>query len=269
MGAANGTFLVAMGVIAIFAVQLAPFDPLEGHYDAIRQSPSTDTYYLGTDDLGRDVLSRLIHGARISLLVGFSSVAFGDAIGLVWGIFSGYVGGRFDLLSQRVLDILMAFPALILAMLLMVAFGLGLHTVVIAIGITRTGPAARIIRGVTLSVKEASYVDAARSVGVPPWRIMTHHIAPQCVAPFLVVVTAHIGIAIVAEASLSFLGVGVPPPTASWGNMLGEAVTQRFKPPWWMAVLPGAAITLTVLMANLFGDALRDFLDPRLRGRVR
>jgi ABC-type dipeptide/oligopeptide/nickel transport system permease subunit len=258
-----------VGLVAIFAGQIAPFDPLEAHYTATRQSPFEAPYVLGTDDLGRDLLSRLIHGARVSLLVAFSSVVLGDFIGLVWGITSGYLGGRFDLISQRLLDVLMAFPGLILAMLLTVGLGAGLATVIIAIAITRVPPSTRIIRSVALSTKAMTYIEATRAIGSSPLRVMVFHVLPQCIAPFIVVVTVSIGIAILAEASLSFLGVGIPPPAPSWGNMLTGVVSGRFKPEWWLVVFPGATLTLTVLAANLFGDAVRDFFDPRLRGRIK
>ena len=258
--------LVLMIGVAIFADQVAPYDPLLGNYGAVRRPPSFDNL-LGTDDLGRDVLSRLIHGARISLLVAFTAVALGDACGFLWGLFSGYAGRNFDLLSQRFLEVFLAFPSLILATMFVIALGAGLPTVILAIAITRMPASTRVIRSVVLSVREMAYVDAARVSGATPWRIMFKHIAPQCVAPFLVVATANLGIAISTEAALSFLGVGVPPPAPSWGTMLGGA-SLKFNPLWWTAVFPGLAITLTVLAMNLAGDALRDLLDPKLRGRL-
>jgi peptide/nickel transport system permease protein len=167
------------------------------------------------------------------------------------------------MVSQRLVEVLMSFPTLILAMLLMVSLGAGLTTVVIAIGISQVPLATRITRSVVLATKETSYVEAARCVGAGPARIMAQHIALQCVAPLLVIATVNLGAAIFAEASLSFLGVGVPPPTPSWGNMLGGVLAQSFDPPWWLVIFPGVAIAATIMAANLFGDGLRDFLDPR------
>jgi len=264
LGAGCAVFLVLVVLVAILADQLAPYDPLQASYGAIRQPPSPE-HLLGTDHLGRDALSRLIHGARITLLVALSSVFIGDSVGFLWGLSSGYIGRRFDLISQRVLDVLLSFPTLILAMLMMVGLGAGLHTVIIAIAVTRVPLSTRLIRSVALSVREFAYVDAARAIGAPPLRIMLRHVAPQCVAPFLVIVSLNLGTAIFAEAALSFLGLGVPPPAPSWGNMLGGVLAEAFKPPWWMVLTPGVAITLTILSANLFGDALRDYLDPKLK----
>jgi len=264
LGAGCAVFLILVVFVAIFADQLAPYDPLQASYGAIRQPPSPD-HLLGTDHLGRDALSRLIHGARITLLVSMSSVLIGDSLGFLWGLVSGYLGRRFDMVSQRLLDVLLSFPTLILAMLMMIGLGSGLHTVIIAIAVTRVPLSTRVIRSVALSVREFAYVDAARAVGAPPLRVMLRHVAPQCVAPFLVIVSLNLGAAIFAEAALSFLGLGVPAPAPSWGNMLGGVLAEAFKPPWWMVLTPGVAITLTILCANLFGDALRDFLDPKLK----
>jgi peptide/nickel transport system permease protein len=254
-------------LVAIFAPALAPYDPQEADYGAIRQAP-TALHLLGTDDLGRDILSRIIFGARITLVVSLSSVLIGDLIGFLWGVSSGYLGRRFDLLSQRVLDVLMSFPTLILALLLLVAVGAGLTTVIIAIAITRIPGSTRVIRSVVLSIKETAYVEAARAVGVAPWRVMIRHIAPQCIAPLIVIATLNLGAAIFAESALSFLGLGIPPPAPSWGNMLGGVLAASFRPSWWLVVYPGLAITISIMAANLVGDALRDFLDPRLRSRL-
>jgi len=256
-------YLVGLGLVAIFAEQIAPSDPLVGNFRAIRQAPSL-AHLMGTDDGGRDVLSRIIFGARISLSVGFVSVAVGDLLGLAWGLASGYIGGRFDLGSQRLLEVLLSFPDLILGTMFMIVLGPGLGTLMVAIAVTRVPAATRIIRATTLSTKHRAYVDSARAVGASPVRIVVRHIAPQCLAPFLVVVSAHLGIAITTEAALSFLGIGVPPPAPSWGVMLA-GVSSQFNPLWWLAVFPGLAITTTVLAANLAGDALRDLLDPQLR----
>ncbi|CAN5646042.1 ABC transporter permease [soil metagenome] len=258
---------IVLILIAFFAPALAPYAPQEADYGAIRQAPSGQ-HLLGADDIGRDVLSRIIFGARITLLVSIVSVLIGDLIGFFWGVTSGYLGQRFDLISQRVLDVLMSFPALILALLLLVAIGAGLTTVIIAIAVTRIPSSARVIRSVVLSIKETAYVEAARAVGVKPWRIMLHHIAPQCIAPLIVIATLNLGGAIFAESALSFLGLGIPPPAPSWGNMLGGVLAASFRPSWWLVIFPGLAITISIMAANLLGDALRDFLDPRLRSRL-
>jgi peptide/nickel transport system permease protein len=254
-------------IVAIFAPWLAPYDPQVADYQAIRQAPSA-AHWLGTDDLGRDILSRIIFGARITLVVSIFSVLIGDLLGFLWGLVSGYLGGRFDLFSQRVLDVLMSFPTLILALLLLVVLGAGLTTVIIAIAVTRIPGSTRVIRSVVLSIKETAYVESALAVGVRPWRLMLRHIAPQCIAPLIIVATLNLGSAIFAEAALSFLGLGIPPPAPSWGNMLGGVLAASFRPSWWLVVFPGLAITLSIMAVNLVGDALRDFLDPKLRHRL-
>ena len=259
--------LLLIILTAIFAPVIAPYDPLAGDYTAIRQPP-TSAHPLGTDDIGRDVLSRIIYGARTSLIVGFGAVLIGDTIGLLTGILSGYIGGRTDLLSQRLLEVLLAFPGLILATLFVVALGTGLQTVIVAIAITRIPASNRVVRAVTLATKHLDFVEAARVSGAQPWRVMLAHIAPQTVAPFLVVVSLHLGISIIAEAALSFLGIGIPPPDPSWGTMIGGAISSQFNPPWWLAVFPGLAIAITVFSVNMVGDTLRDLLDPNLRGRT-
>ena len=169
---------------------------------------------------------------------------------------------------QRILEVLLAFPTLILAMLLLIGLGAGLRTVIIAIAVTRVPGTCRVVRSVVLSVREYQFVDAARALGASPWRIMRRHVAPQCLAPWLVLVTVNLGTAIFAEAALSFLGIGIQPPAPSWGNMLGGVLAEAFKPPWWLVIFPGMAITLTVLCCNLLGDSLRDLLDPRIRKRL-
>ncbi|MCB9148631.1 MAG: ABC transporter permease [Caldilineaceae bacterium] len=223
---------------------------------------------MGTDNLGRDVLSRLIHGARISLFVALVSTVLSKIVGLAWGILTGYLGRSFDLLSQRVIDVLLAFPGIILAMLLLSALGGGLGTVITAITLLGVAGTVRVIRSVVLSVKEMTYVEAARAVGVPDVRIMARHVAPQCIAPLLVLFSASLGGAIFAEAALSFLGLGIPQPAPSWGNMLGGILANQFRPEWWLVIFPGVAITITVLAFNLVGDALRDYLDPKIGERL-
>jgi len=253
-------------LLAIFAPLIAPYDPTLNQYSKLVQEPSAE-HIMGTDKLGRDVYSRLLYGTRVSLFVAFTAVFLGEALGFLFGVATAYVGGRFDLVSQRLVDVVMSFPTLILAMLLMAGLSAGITTIIIAIAVTRIPGSSRIIRSAALSVKGLNYVEAARVVGASHWRIMLRHIAPQCVAPLLVVFSLNLGAAIFAEAALSYLGVGVPPPTPSLGNMLGEQNAQSFKPPWWLVVYPGLAITVIILAANLVGDGLRDYLDPRLKGR--
>lgn len=267
VGAISLALLLFVLFVAAFADQLAPRDPLTTSLTIARRPPSLQNW-LGTDNLGRDVLSRLIHGTRVTMTVVLISVALGDTIGFLWGLTSGYLGNRFDLLSQRLLDILMAFPALILAMLLLTGLGAGLHTVIVAIAVTRVPLTTRVIRSVTLSVKEQVYVTAAQSVGATSLRIMARHVAPQCVAPLLVILSFNLGTAIFAEAALNFLGVGLPPPAPTWGSMLGGVLAETFRPQWWLLLFPGLAITLTITATNLLGDALRDFLDPHLKRQM-
>jgi peptide/nickel transport system permease protein len=264
LGAAALACLLVIGCVALAAPAIAPYNPVTNNY-ALAQQPPSATHLLGTDNLGRDVLSRIMYGLRVSLLVSVCSVALAVSIGLVWAVTSGYAGGAYDMASQRVVEVLTAFPTLILAMLLSVGLGPGLGTVIIAVGVTQIPLAMRVTRSVVLSHKNAQFVEAARCVGASPTRIMLRQVAPQCLAPVLVVATLNLGTAVFAEAALSFLGVGVPPPTASLGNMLGGVLAQSFRPPWWLVVFPGAMIALTVLAANLLGDGVRDYLDPRIR----
>lgn len=266
-GVGAAVFLALVVVVGALAPLIAPYDPLANSFSEVRQPPNWK-HLLGTDHLGRDTLSRIIHGTRVTMIVAVTSVLIGEAIAFVWGITTAYVGGRFDLVSQRVIEVLLSFPGLILALLLMVSMGAGLQTVIVAIAITRVPGTTRIIRSVALALRELAYVEAARALGTPTWRIMLRHLAPQCIAPMLVLISLNLGNAIFTEAGLSFLGVGIPPPNPSWGNMLGGVLAEQFRPSWWLVVFPGLAITLTVMATNLLGDALRDFLDPRLRGVV-
>ena len=265
IGAVSVLIWIFIILVAIFAEQIAPHDPLEPTY--LEEGPTAE-HLLGTDRLGRDVLSRIIFGTRITLIVAVTAVVLGDSLGFIWGLASGYLGQRFDLVSQRLVDILMSFPGLILALLLLVVLGAGLTTVIVAIAVTRIPSATRITRSVVLTVKETSYIEAARCIGVPTRGIMLKHVAPQCIAPILIVATLHLGAAIFSESALSFLGMGIPPPAPSWGNMLGGVLAAAFRPPWWLVIFPGLAITLAILSANLIGDALRDYLDPKLRHRI-
>ncbi|MFC1935508.1 ABC transporter permease [Chloroflexota bacterium] len=264
----GGVSLVALIIIvfvAVFAGQISPYSPLDNNYARLKEEPCRD-FWLGTDNLGRDILSRVLHGTRISLIVGFASTFLGVAIGGLWGLASGYLGGKFDLYSQRVVDSLMAFPGLILAMMLVLVLGRGMETVIIAIGVACSVQAVRVIRSVALSVREYTYVDAARAIGASNSRILFVHVLPNALAATLIVASTRLGAAIVTEASLGFLGLGIPPPTPTWGNMLSGTVALKMDPLWWMVVFPGVAITITVMAFNLFGDSVRDALDPRLRG---
>ncbi len=267
VGTVSAVFLLLLLLAAIFADLVAPREPMEATFTALRQPPSPG-FWLGTDNLGRDVLSRLLHGARISLFVAIVSTVVGKIIGLAWGVLTGYIGSTFDLVSQRLIDILLAFPGIILAMLLLAALGGGLGTVIIAITVLSVAGTVRVIRSVVLAVKEMAYIEAARATGVPSVRIMVRHVAPQTIAPLLVLFSASLGGAIFAEAALSFLGLGIPQPTPSWGNMLGGILANQFRPSWWLVIFPGVAITLTILAFNLVGDALRDYLDPKLSDKV-
>lgn len=266
VGAIAGVVLLVIGIVAGLAGLFAPHDPLFVDFLKLGSAPSAQ-YLLGTDYEGRDILSRIIYGGRVSLQVSVLSVLLGSTVGGVWGVTSAFLGGRFDIISQRLVEIVMSFPALVLAMVLLVALGGGIWTVIVAIAVTRLPYGVRVVRSVALSVKELTYVDAARAMGASNFRIIARHIAPQCFAAYVVLATAHLGAAIVIEASLGFLGVGITPPTPSWGNMLGGVIANTYKPIWWLVVFPGLAISITVLAFNLLGDALRDGLDPKLRGR--
>lgn len=267
IGAVSAIFLIILFLVTIFADQIAPYHPMEADFSALRHPPSA-AHWMGTDNLGRDVLSRLIHGARLSLSVAVVSTLLSKLIGFSWGVLTGYLGSTFDLVSQRIVDVLLAFPGIILSMLLLAALGGGFGTVVVAITLLSIAGTVRVIRSVVLSVKEMAYVESAHAIGAGDLRVMAQHIAPQCVAPILVLTSASLGGAIFAEAALSFLGLGIPQPTPSWGNMLGGILANQFRPQWWLVIFPGMTITLTILAFNLVGDALRDHLDPKLRGRI-
>ncbi|MBV8776790.1 MAG: ABC transporter permease [Alphaproteobacteria bacterium] len=267
LSAVWGCLAALIVVMALSAPVLSPYDPLKSDFRAMTKPPS-ERHVFGTDQIGRDVLSRVIYGSRASLTVAIGAVVFGTTLGALWGLASGFLGGRFDLVSQRIIEFLQSFPDLILAMAIAMALGAGFGTVIVAIAITRIPFGGRVIRAVVLSLKEMSYVEAARGVGASKLRVMLRHVLPQCIAPYLILATTHLGVAIVIEAALGFLGVGIPPPTPTWGNMLADSLNAGLVPPWWLVLFPGAAITLTVLAFNLLGDGIRDVLDPRLRGAV-
>jgi ABC-type dipeptide/oligopeptide/nickel transport system permease subunit len=253
---------VLIVLIALAAPAVAPRHPLKTDFRGMNKPPGEQAYF-GTDQVGRDTLSRVIYGARTSLFVAFSAVLLGTTVGSLWGLACGYLGGRFDLLSQRVMEVFQAFPDLILAMAISMAIGTGLPAVIVAIAITRVPFGGRVIRSVALTIREQAYVEAGRAAGATALRMMALHVLPQCVAPYLVLATTHLGVAIVIEAARGFLGVGVPPPTPTWGNMLADSLTSLV-PHWWLVLFPGLAITVTVLAFNLLGDGIRDTLDPRL-----
>ena len=261
-GAMAGLGVVALVILAaILAPVLAPYDPIQQSWSAVRKPPSA-AYWLGTDEVGRDLLSRIIFGARASLSAGVISVAIAIAVGVPLGLLAGYAGGLVDGLISRLTDAMLAVPFLILAIALAAFLGPSLGNAMIAIGVTATPIFVRLTRGQVLAVKGEDYVEAARAVGNPHWRIALRHILPNVLPALLVQATLTVATAIIAEASLSFLGLGQQPPAPSWGSMLNAA--QRFlaNAPW-MAVWPGLAIFLTVLSFNLLGDGLRDALDPR------
>jgi ABC-type dipeptide/oligopeptide/nickel transport system permease subunit len=262
-----GCVAAAIILAAVSAPLLAPYEPLKSDFRAMSKPPD-QRHYFGTDQIGRDVLSRVLYGSRASLTVAIGAVLFGTTLGALWGLASGYFGGRIDIVSQRIIEFLQSFPDLILAMAIAMALGAGIGTVIVAIAITRIPFGGRVIRAVVLSLKEISYVEAARGLGASHLRIMLRHILPQCMAPYLILATTHLGVAIVIEAALGFLGVGIPPPTPTWGNMLADSLNAGLVPPWWLVLFPGLAITITVLAFNLLGDGIRDILDPRLRGAV-
>jgi ABC-type dipeptide/oligopeptide/nickel transport system permease subunit len=267
MSAFWGGIAILIVAMAVAAPVVAPNDPLRSNFRTMTKAPNAQNWF-GTDQVGRDTLSRVIHGSRTSLTVAFAAVLLGTTLGSFWGLICGFLGGRFDLISQRLIEFMQSFPDLILAMAIAMALGAGTWTVIVAIAITRIPFGGRVIRSVVLSLKEMQYVEAARGLGASNWRLMLRHILPQCIAPYMILATTHLGVAIVIEASLGFLGVGIPPPSPTWGNMLSDALNSGLVPPWWLVFFPGAAITLTVLAFNLLGDGIRDVLDPRLRGSV-
>jgi len=263
LGSVGGVIVLLLVATAIFAAELAPHGPKEVTFAAY-QAPSAE-FPLGTDNLGRDILSRVIWGARLSLYVGLASVAFGITIGGLWGIVTAYFGGASDTVSQRAVDVLMALPPIILALSLMAALGQSVNNVIVALAILLTPTAARTLRSVALGIRESAYVEAARALGCSDWRVIARHVLPNTLATYIVLGTVNVAYAIVVEASLSFLGLGAPPDEPSWGAML-TAGTQAVETAPWMFLFPGLAISLTVFGLNLLGDAIRDVTDPRLRG---
>ena len=270
LGAAGALIVVIMIAAAVLADVIAPYDPVVNAYDRIHLAPSLENW-LGTDQFGRDILSRIIYGARTALFVGFACAFVGATTGLVLGVASAYFGGYFDLLFQRVMDVFMAFPLIILALALVAIFGGKIENdvilVIIAITIPFVPRCARVVRSNALAIREIPYVDAARALGYSHSRIILRHMAPNVMAPYLIMITAFVGQAILLEASLSYLGLGVQEPTPAWGLMLAGGAEEYAESAPWIAVFPGLAITLAVFGFNLFGDALRDVLDPKLRAQ--
>ena len=264
VGAASAVGIVVLVFSAIFASVIAPYDPIAISLDKF-QSPNFQ-HPMGTDNVGRDVFSRVIHGSRISLYVAFLAVTFGTLVGCAVGLISGFVGGWVDLLTQRIIDAMLAFPGLVLAMALVAVLGPSTTNGLLAISVVIIPGNSRVIRSAVLSVKESTYVEAAYATGAGPLRVMLRHILPQVVAPILILVSTVLGGAILIETSLSFLGLGTQPPEPSWGQMLSGSGREFMEQAPWLAIFPGAAISVTVLSFNMLGDVVRDVLDPRLRG---
>ncbi len=265
LGAAGASIILTMVMLAVLAPVISFYDPLEWSISEKLSAPS-GLHWLGTDDKGRDLWSRIVLGAQISLMVGFGAVGFGSVSGAILGVVSAFYGGRVDAGIQRVMDALMSIPTLILALAIMAALGQSLVNVIIAVGIPQIPRANRVVRSQALAVNQSEYAMAAHAIGATDVRVMALHILPQCVAPWLIIATAGLGTAIIAEASLSFLGLGIPPPQPSWGGMLSGTGRTYYAVAPWLAIWPGLALSLSVYGFNLFGDALRDVLDPRLRG---
>jgi peptide/nickel transport system permease protein len=262
LGVAGGLILVIFVLTAIFANIVAPLDPLTTNARASLAPPSR-TYWIGADMMGRDMLSRMIHGARISLAVALGATCIGSGLGAMLGLASGYIGGWFDLIVQRLAEIMQSLPLLVMALVITASLGPSLPNTIIAIAIPLIPNVARVIRANVLSLRELNYVEAARAVGMGQSRIALVHVFPNTLAPLIVLATAQLGSTILTEASLSFLGLGVPEPYPSWGRMLSESAAEYIRSAPWLVIFPGLAISLVVFGANLFGDALRDILDPR------
>ncbi len=264
LGAVGAVIMAVFVFAAVFADFLTRFDPVSTNAALSLARPSA-AHPFGADFMGRDVYSRIVYGARISLAVGLGSTGLGCAIGVALGLASGYVGGWVDLVVQRLVDIMQALPLLVLALVMAAALGPALSNTVVAISIPLVPYAARVIRSNTLALREMPYVEAARAVGMSEFRIAVRHVLPNTLAPLIVLATAQLGSAILTESSLSFLGLGIPEPHPSWGRMLSESAAEYVRTAPWLVIFPGVAISLAVFGTNLFGDALRDILDPRLR----
>ena len=265
LGAAGGLFMLVMTVTALVAPFIATHDPIAT--DAAHTLATPDaTHWLGTDHLGRDIYSRIVHGARVSLIVALGATIVGSFFGGIIGLLSAYFGGKTDLVTQRIMDILQGLPLLVLALVMSASLGPSIPNVIVAISIPILPRAARVIRASVLSIREFQYVEAARALGVDHLRIAFRHVLPNTMGPFIVLCTAQLGSAILTEATLSFLGLGVPEPYPSWGRMLSVSAAEYAQKAPHLVIFPGMAISLAVFGSNLLGDALRDTLDPRLRG---
>jgi len=269
LGAVSFVVIAIMMFAGFFSALVAPYDPVAIDFAATLQPPSWD-HWLGTDAFGRDILSRIIYGARTALVIGFTSSFLGSALGGVLGAASAYFGGFIDDTIQRLMDILLSFPIIVLALVVVAVLGkapiLGIDiNLIVAIAIPIVPRVARVVRAAALSVRSMPYIDAARAAGYSHSRIIMRHMAPNLVAPFLIMLTAHIAQAILLEASLSFLGLGVTEPTPAWGLMLSGMANDLFRQAPWMILFPGIAISLAVFAFNLFGDSLRDWLDPKFK----
>ena len=264
LGAIGALLILFMVAMAATAELLAPYNPLENDYTAMLSAPGAE-HWLGTDAYGRDVLTRILYGSRTALMVGLGASLLGATFGSLIGVASAYFGGRIDLFVQRIMDVLFAFPVIILALVVVAVLGTGAGNVILAIAAPMVPRCARVVRSSALSVREMPYIDAARASGFSHRRIILRHMLPNVMAPILIMATAFLGEAILLEASLSFLGLGVQEPVAAWGLMLRGAAVEFAETAPWMAIFPGLAISLGVFGFNLFGDSLRDALDPRLR----
>ena len=265
LGAAGGLVLAGMLALALLAERVTPYGYDEADIFSRLKAPS-EAHWLGTDNLGRDLLSRVMYGARVSMAVGFGGVVVGLLLGTAVGLVSGYFGGRLDLVLQRVVDAFMCFPLLLVALTIMALLGPGLGNVILTLGLVLGVRDSRVIRSAVLSVKAHLYLEAARALGAAHAAMIGRHVLPNILAPIIILGTVNLGAIILTEAALSFLGFGVPPPRPSWGGMLsGAGLVHMLRAPW-LALWPGVALSLAVFGANMLGDALRDLLDPRLRG---
>jgi peptide/nickel transport system permease protein len=265
LGTVGLVIMIVFVLAAIFADVICRYSPLSVDSAHALARPSLD-HWMGTDSFGRDVFARIVHGARISLAVGIGSTALGGIFGVMIGLASGYLSGWVDLVFQRITDILQALPLLVLALVMTAALGPSLPNVIIAIAIPLIPVVARVIRANTLALRELPFIEAAKSIGMSETRIALRHVLPNTLAPLIVLATAQLGSTILTEASLSFLGLGIPEPYPSWGRMLSESSAEYVRTAPWLVIFPGIAISLAVFGTNLFGDALRDVLDPRQRG---
>jgi peptide/nickel transport system permease protein len=265
LGAIGAVIVVLLILVAIFAPWIAPYGPKATDFTAY--TPPGHEHWFGTDNLGRDIFSRVVWGARLSLYVGLTSVGFGITVGALWGVFSAYIGGLVDAVTQRVVDVVMGFPPIVLALGLMAVLGQSVNNVILALVVLLSPSAARTMRSSVLGLKEMTYVESARAVGSSTFRVVFRHLIPNCLGTYIVLFTVNVAYAIVVEAALSFLGLGSPPDEPSWGGML-TAATQSMERAPYIALFPGVAISLVVFGLNLLGDAIRDMTDAKMRGRI-